>query len=130
MGKPTNYLREKTHRSLLIPTAVKSLPKRGLSIPTKYRRSWSYQEKTTGRQFIGTFYPVNISPHPTDQLHTVEAGEVGRPDTISYKYYSTPELYWVILWVNGIADPFEALFPGVVLRVPTLQRIIELGVGA
>ena len=38
-------------------------------------------------------------------------------DNISYKFYNTSQLWWVIAIVNNITNPFEELYPGKVLRI-------------
>ena len=38
-------------------------------------------------------------------------------DNISYKFYNTPQLWWVIAIVNNITNPFEEIYPGKVLRI-------------
>jgi len=128
MGIAQKFLDEQRYNSLLEPLSKGRLPQHLTTLPRKYRKSWAYQEPKTGQYFIGTFAPLNIAPHPSDTLHNVEGGEIGRPDIISYRHYKTPDLYWVILWINNILDPFETLYPGMVLRIPTLQRLMELGV--
>jgi len=128
MGIPQKFLTETLYKSLLTPLSKGDLPKNIGKVSAKYRKSWGYQEEETGHYFLGTFYPVNVTPNPSDTLYTVEGGDLGRPDIISYKHYKTPDLYWVILWVNGIADPFEGLYPGMILRIPTVTRLFNLGV--
>lgn len=49
-------------------------------------------------------------------------------DNISYKYYQTPDLWWVIAIINGVVNPFEELEVGEVVRVlkeEYLYQIIE-----
>lgn len=38
-------------------------------------------------------------------------------DNISYKFYNTSQLWWVIAIVNNITNPFEEIYPGKVLRI-------------
>ncbi len=38
-------------------------------------------------------------------------------DNISFKFYNTPQLWWVICIVNNITNPFEDIYPGKVLRI-------------
>ena len=38
-------------------------------------------------------------------------------DTISFRVYQTPNLWWVIAIVNNISNPFEELYPGKILRI-------------
>jgi len=46
-----------------------------------------------------------------------------RPDKISYEVYGNVTFDWVILYVNGITDPFKELKPGRVLKVPTRDSV-------
>lgn len=52
--------------------------------------------------------------------HTVKLEEIDRLDKISYKYYGTPELWWIISSVNYI-DPFE-LTEGMELLIPNIRE--------
>ena len=52
--------------------------------------------------------------------HVVTRQEIDRLDMISYKYYQTPELWWLIAEVNFI-DPFE-LYEGQELIIPVLRE--------
>ena len=38
-------------------------------------------------------------------------------DNISFKFYNTPQLWWVICIVNNITNPFEDIYPGKALRI-------------
>lgn len=58
---------------------------------------------------------------PDDFFHTVRYGE--ELDEIAYRYYGNGELWWVIAEANGIADPFEPLQPGTVLRCPSVRTV-------
>lgn len=60
---------------------------------------------------------------PDDVFHTVRYGE--ELDEIAHRIYGTGELWWVIAEANGIADPFEPLEPGRVLRCPSVQTVFE-----
>lgn len=51
--------------------------------------------------------------------HVVGFNEVNRLDLVAWKYYKTPELFWVIMAVNNILNPFE-------LEEATILRIIPL----
>lgn len=46
----------------------------------------------------------------------VRENEIYRLDNISYEYYDTPELLWVIMAVNNITDPLH-IEPNTVLRI-------------
>lgn len=44
-----------------------------------------------------------------------------RADLISYEIYETPDVWWLILLANDIVDPFEELYMGRVLDIPSLS---------
>lgn len=51
---------------------------------------------------------------------TIPAGMEHRADLISNAVYGTPKLDWLILWFNGIKDPFQELNPGDSIRIPSV----------
>jgi len=51
-----------------------------------------------------------------EEFYRVKENDVNRLDLISWKYYKTPELFWVIMAVNNIVDPFN-IEEGKVLRM-------------
>lgn len=51
--------------------------------------------------------------------HRVIGDEVRRPDMISYREYGTPYLWWFVLKVNSIDDPFS-LVEGALLKIPNV----------
>ena len=116
-----------TTKTLLTPLTQGKLPQRSRNTPGRYRKSWGYQDGD-GRYFLGTFPTISIPPHKSDRLYVIEPVDAGRPDLIAYKMYKSPEHYWIILWLNNIADPFEEIYPGALLRIPTLRRLSEFGV--
>jgi len=61
---------------------------------------------------------VNDIPEYIDgeYIHRVKEKEVNRLDLISWKYYRTPELFWIIMAVNDITDPFN-IEEGTILRI-------------
>ena len=117
------------NKTLLTPLSQGQIPHRRRNIPGRYQKSWAYQDDE-GRYFLGTFPAIKIPPHSSDSLYILEPGDIARPDIVSYKFYKTPAYYWVILWVNGINDPFEEMSPGRTIRVPSLRRLAEYGVKA
>lgn len=59
-------------------------------------------------------------PEFLQNKHIVIEEEINRIDKISYKYYKSPELWWIIAEVNYI-DPFE-LYVGQELFIPSLRE--------
>ena len=55
---------------------------------------------------------------PAGKIGYVPVGYEHRPDRISNLFYGTPDLWWVIMEVNGISDPFEGLNVGDQILIP------------
>ena len=83
-------------KTLLTPLSLGQIPRGRQHIPGRYQPSWAYQD-TEQRYFTGTFTVPEIPAHSSDLLYSLEAGDVARPDLISYKVYKHPGYYWVIL---------------------------------
>ena len=59
-----------------------------------------------------------------DYLWTVvKTPEQGRPDLISQRVYGTPDLWWFIMWMNGICDPWHDLMPHVALKYVSIEKV-------
>lgn len=65
---------------------------------------------------------VNASVH--FELHEIDNNEWW--DDISFKYYGTPNLWWVIALMNDVINPFEYLEEGRVLQILKLDYIYQL----
>lgn len=75
------------------------------------------------RVYKTTTYPV-IQPSDTDLQ--VVSNEGDYLDTLAYKYYGDPTLYWVIATVNKIGKGRLSVTPGLTLRIPTdINSIID-----
>lgn len=59
-------------------------------------------------------------PEYLQKIHIVTENDINRLDKISYKYYNTPELWWLIAEVNYI-DPFE-LYVNQELIIPNIRE--------
>ena len=116
-------------KTLLDPLRLGQTPRRQKNVPGRHTKSWAYQDEQS-RYFMGTFTPEKITAHPTDRLYVLEAGDVARPDLISYKFYGTTKFYWILMWINDILDPFEEMYPGMLLRIPTQIRLAQFDVRA
>lgn len=75
--------------------------------------------KENGDEFFATFYMRDYPYNTDDTYHEVTAGEVGRLDLISYTYYDTPLLWWVIAEANQIFHPMKDIKVGLFLRIPS-----------
>lgn len=78
---------------------------------------------------VNTYYPV---PSSYSQLvsvlytYTVPSQFSGRPDLIATEVYQSADLWWVILWANGIVDPFARPYAGEVINIVDIQSMKNL----
>lgn len=85
-----------------------------------------FMDPLTRKKFIGVWTPPVIPQKETDLFFEVDASYSYRPDLISYKYYETPLLGWVICYVNNITNPLdrnEGLYAGRVIRISDVNTI-------
>lgn len=75
-----------------------------------------------GDEYIESYEAMEFPERSDDQYHLVEAGEENRLDLISYKFYGTALLYWVISEASGIDDPFDVP-AGITVRIPSKQAL-------
>jgi hypothetical protein len=75
------------------------------------------------RVYLSTFYP-SVSPSSTDLLIVSQEGNC--LDTLAYKYYGDPTLYWIIANVNNIGRGRMSIQSGLILRIPTdINSVID-----
>lgn len=67
------------------------------------------------RVYRSKIYP-NIPLRDDDIYVMTETGD--RLDTLSYQYYQTPALWWVIAAANNIHDGHIGLPDSIILRIP------------
>ncbi len=77
------------------------------------------------KQFLVLRKPLNLDTANTDVTVTIQQDLIQRLDLISQKAYGTPNLWWVIAEFNGINDPLFDLRPGTILRIPSLDRVLQ-----
>ena len=53
----------------------------------------------------------------------VKPHEQCRPDLISYRIYGNQDLWWILMWINGISDPWHDLMPDTALKYPSMDKI-------
>lgn len=51
------------------------------------------------------YYYLQIKDAFTTKAYSIRMSD--RPETVAYKLYGDPNLYWVLFLVNGITDPFN-----------------------
>jgi hypothetical protein len=68
------------------------------------------------RVYLTTNYPI---VHPSSMDVLIVSNEADYLDTLAFKYYGDPTLWWVIAMVNNIGKGRLSITPGTVLRIPT-----------
>lgn len=77
-------------------------------------------ELSSNTKYLNIFrsYILNRSNLNNDSFYNLyEVDNDDWLDTISFRVYQTPNLWWVIAIVNNISNPFEELYPGKILRI-------------
>lgn len=70
---------------------------------------------------------LNLSENITKySTHVISQSFEGRPDLISYKLYSTVDLWWVVCQFNGVINPFTDLRVGMLIKVPDYSQVMHL----
>lgn len=85
-------------------------------------------EGDRGPEFGLTELPAEFQENDiADRVHRVVAAEVGFLDQIAARYYGPgyEKLWWVLAQANGIIDPAQEMFPGMVLRIPQRSLIVD-----
>ena len=78
---------------------------------------------------ITTYYPVPSAYSnllQVSSLYKVPPKFGGRPDLIALDVYQDAALWWVILWANGIVDPFARPSTGEVISIINIQSLKQL----
>ena len=73
------------------------------------------------RVYLTTYYPVIA---PVDSDVSVISNEGDYLDTMAFKYYGDPTLWWIIANVNNLGKGRMSVPPGLTLRIPT--RVNEI----
>lgn len=68
------------------------------------------------RVYTSVVYPP-MYPAVTDMLVVSNDGDF--LDTLAYKYYGDPTLFWIIANANGLGKGRFSVPPGLTLRIPT-----------
>ena len=80
-------------------------------------RTTAYVTDSDGNHYLETPGKITVPKSVNDKIVEITNEYVNRLDLVSFKYYSTPLLWWVIAEASGISDPFNVPL-GTVLRVP------------
>lgn len=73
-----------------------------------------------GKRYFGSVVPVAMPTDPTFAI-THYAGANDRLDTLAYKYYGTPSMWWVIAKANSLVNGTIRIRPGTKLVIPRLN---------
>lgn len=65
----------------------------------------------------------SLSNEEEYQWTVVKSTETCRPDLIAFRIYGNPDLWWIIIWINGISDPWNDLRPRVALKYLPIEKI-------
>lgn len=84
-----------------------------------------FNDDTQGTvSFFGIWNPPNIQVDASiDRHHVITESDIGRLDILSYNYYGTPSLWWVIAHVNNIINPINDIIPGEILIIPSPDNV-------
>ena len=90
-----------------------------------YKNSSQYSLTPQASWFLSHYVDKNIQRDGTDQLITLGTKYKLRPDLLAYDLYSNTDYWWVFTVLNPdvIIDPIYDMIPGILLYVPTLQRL-------
>lgn len=91
-----------------------------------YRPNYLKEENTEGFQEydLGSIDFGNYD-FGTTKSYMVHYYEVGRPDIISQNIYGTSNLWWFVMWYNGVSDIWNDLRDGMMLRYPQYEMVIQ-----
>jgi len=95
---------------------------------TRFANHPVYVDPVTKNKFIGTWTPQSFPSSENDLSFQVSPAFEFRPDAISFIFYETPLLAWVICYVNDISNPLDretGLYSGRVIRIPDISTIVS-----
>ena len=78
---------------------------------------------------INTYYPLPAAYAllvPILYPYKVPPKFAGRPDLIANEVYQATDLWWVVLWANGIVDPFAQPYAGDIINIIDIQSMKRL----
>lgn len=79
-----------------------------------------------GKQYIdiSTLGDISFKKSSNDRYHRIEDRDINRIDLISYRYYGSVYLWWVIALANDIMDPLLGLSVGSIIRIPDITVVL------
>ena len=89
--------------------------------PINYSHNGRYSNVNTLKEIGKSYHATNrirgVVYNETDSYYEVTNETENRLDKISYKFYNTPEYWWVIAYANNVFDCFN-IPRGKILRIP------------
>jgi hypothetical protein len=83
---------------------------------SRYANIATYQAVDADGNNVGALKTRFIPPTPAGFFHTYTGDE--RLDLIAYRFYRSPEKFWLIADANTEMDPEDLLEPGRALPIP------------
>lgn len=95
------------------------------ALTTRYSRYAMGGNTQVNGDMLGVWEPVSTDSLKSyaEQPYEIPPHHAGRIDLISYHFYQTPSLGWLILQHNQIIDDIEELIVGAVLMIPDPERV-------
>lgn len=80
-------------------------------------------ETETGESGLEWWERTVFTTDSTDISYTVELKFAGRLDQIAALFLGEPRNWWVIAQYNNILDPYSEVIEGLVLKIPSADRV-------
>lgn len=68
----------------------------------------------------------NLDKVPTNYYKSYTVKEFDNWPNLSYKFYNTIKLWWILCKFNQVVDPFQDLIVGSVIKIPNKEFILEI----
>lgn len=95
-----------------------------LSNPSRYKNLLRIIDME-GDEYVETAEEINFPLQADDKFYEVTDSTRNRIDYISYMYYATPLLWWVIAIASNLEDPL-VIPVGTLLRIPSISTIYSV----
>jgi len=96
---------------------------------TSQLKLFNMMEDSDGDKFMNIFRSFSLNEDILADASTFDTYEVSNDDwweNISYNYYGTPDLWWVVALVNDTVNPFEELEEGSNIKMLRNQYLYVL----
>jgi hypothetical protein len=97
-------------------------------MPIKYSQKSLYYSTPQNSFALGYYVPRPIPPDNSDTWIKLAKRHINKPTVLSYDLYGTPAYWWIFNVLNPdvIKDPIRDFQEGVIIKVPTLQRLQQV----